>query len=374
MAVIKPLNGIAEAGTHWWATYLGHHLEKLNMVTSMYDPCLLITSPQSGHFGIVGMQTDDTISLSDEGFANLEENELQKARFKAKPKKILTCDNALVFNGCIITMDHDKSITLRQKMQGEKLQIVTNGKEYVEQRSRGAYIASICQPEAEFDLSTAAQQKVSTKEDTARLNKRIKWHMNNIDLGLRFVPLDITTIKLFVFVDGSFTNNKNLSSQLGFVIFIGNEVKSNDNFTLTGNLIHWSSTQCKRITRSVLASEIYAMTNAVDMGIAIGATLKSIIFKHGMSPISLVVCTNSFSFYACLDKLGTTKEKRLMIDITSLRQSYERREITEVRWINGRDNPADAVTKPNANSALATIVRKNKLTIRTHGWVKRLKT
>ena len=33
-----------------------------------------------------------------------------------------------------------------------------------------------------------------------------------------------------------------------------------------------------------------------------------------------------------------------MIDITSLRQSYEKREIAEVRWIDGRDNPADAVT------------------------------
>ena len=42
------------------------------------------------------------------------------------------------------------------------------------------------------------------------------------------------------------------------------------------------------------------------------------------------MCTNSFSLYEYLVKLGTTKEKRLMIDIMALRQLYERRELIEV--------------------------------------------
>ncbi|EKD16917.1 polyprotein [Drepanopeziza brunnea f. sp. 'multigermtubi' MB_m1] len=33
----------------------------------------------------------------------------------------------------------------------------------------------------------------------------------------------------------------------------------------------------------------------------------------------------------CLIKLGTTKEKRLMIDVIALRQSYERKKIVEIR-------------------------------------------
>ena len=65
-----------------------------------------------------------------------------------------------------------------------------------------------------------------------------------------------------------------------------------------------------------------------------------------------VVYTDSYSLYECLVKLGTTKEKRLMIDIMALRQSYERRELTEVRWINGQDNPADIMTKATLNKIL----------------------
>ena len=53
MEVIKPLYGIAEAGTYWWATYFKHYYDRLNMITSIYDPCLLVIKDQP--FGIVGM-------------------------------------------------------------------------------------------------------------------------------------------------------------------------------------------------------------------------------------------------------------------------------------------------------------------------------
>ena len=65
-----------------------------------------------------------------------------------------------------------------------------------------------------------------------------------------------------------------------------------------------------------------------------------------------IVYTDSYSLYECLVKLGTIKEKRLMIDIIALRQSYERRELTEVRWINRQDNPADIMTKATLNKIL----------------------
>ncbi|KAF1351719.1 hypothetical protein EJ07DRAFT_36133, partial [Lizonia empirigonia] len=59
------------------------------------------------------------------------------------------------------------------KKQGEKLEIATNKKTYIQQRARGAYIATICQPEASFDLAAAAQASEPTKEEISKLNKRI---------------------------------------------------------------------------------------------------------------------------------------------------------------------------------------------------------
>ncbi len=60
-----------------------------------------------------------------------------------------------------------------------------------------------------------------------------------------------------------------------------------------------------------------------------------------------------------------------MIDIMALRQSYERRELAEIRWIEGDSNPADAMTKSTPNRALEQMVSTNCLDIRIQGYVQR---
>jgi hypothetical protein len=197
--------------------------------------------------------------------------------------------------------------------------------------------------------------------------------MDNLTRGLQYVPLTLQDAKLFIFVDGSFANNRDLSSQIGYVIVLGNESTDTDNsnFTLTGNIVHWSSTKCKRITRSVLASEIYGMANGVDIGFTIAATVSMILRQLSLPPVPLVVCTDSLSLYDCVVKLGTTREKRLMIDIMALREMYERRELVDVRWIRGSSNPADAMTKAVPNKALQQLIDDNQLIVNVNGWVQR---
>jgi hypothetical protein len=73
------------------------------------------------------------------------------------------------------------------------------------------------------------------------------------------------------------------------------------------------------------------MVNGVNIEIALAITLKIIITQLNQPEIPLVIYTNSYSLYKYLIKLGTTQEKRLMIDILALRQSYERRKIAEIR-------------------------------------------
>jgi hypothetical protein len=62
-----------------------------------------------------------------------------------------------------------------------------------------------------------------------------------------------------------------------------------------------------------------------------------------------------------------------MIDIMCLRQAYERREIAEVKWIKGKSNPADAMTKSNSKSsnALKRLIDTNTLQLDVEEWVER---
>jgi hypothetical protein len=89
------------------------------------------------------------------------------------------------------------------------------------------------------------------------------------------------------------------------------------------------------VTKNVLTLEIYGMVGGIDILFAIGFTLTIIIKQLRLFTILIIVCTDSYSLYECLVKLGTIKEKRLIIDIMAIRESYENRELFEIRWING---------------------------------------
>ncbi len=192
------------------------------------------------------------------------------------------------------------------------------------------------------------------------MNQRLQWQLNNLTRGLRFVLLNRNQLKLMIFTDAAFANTFDLHSQIGYVICLTN----ND---VNVNLIHWSSTKCKRVTRSVLAAELYAMTNGFD----VEAVIKSTIERMLHISLSLILLTDSKSLFDCLVKLETTSEKRLMIDLMCLRQSYERRKIAEIRWIDGNINPADAMTKSKPCNALINLIDTNTIELKTTEWVER---
>jgi len=66
------------------------------------------------------------------------------------------------------------------------------------------------------------------------------------------------------------------------------------------------------------------MVSGVNIAITIRTTLKIIIDRLKLPAIPIIVCTNLYSLYKCLVKLGTTKKKRLIINIIALWQSYKR--------------------------------------------------
>ncbi len=79
----------------------------------------------------------------------------------------------------------------------------------------------------------------------------------------------------------------------------------------------------------------------------------------------------TLELYDCLVKLGTTPEKHLMVDIMCLQQSYERREIMEIKWIDGNSKPSDAMKKAKPCHALQELINTNIVSMKASGWVER---
>jgi hypothetical protein len=169
------------------------------MMKSTYDFCLLFIN-QNESFEVIEMQTDDTLMLEDDRFAELEENELKKAKLMFKKRKMLITFTSIKFNDEIISLiefefisKSSYSLSLIQLKQFDQIQLInlsisvdlissrdqirkmiTSKDQYVTQRARRAYIATMTQPKAAFDLYFAVQVTNSKEEDTKRLNKRLQ--------------------------------------------------------------------------------------------------------------------------------------------------------------------------------------------------------
>jgi hypothetical protein len=207
-----------------------------------------------------------------------------------------------------------------------------------------------------------AQVINSKEEDAKKLNKRLQWQLDHSIRELNFVRLNVTSssFKLMIFIDVFFVN-VNLHSQIDYVICLMKD-------RLKTNIIYWFFTKCKRMIRSVLAAKLYAMTNEFDAR----SVIKSIIRRIFNIFLSMILLTDSRSLYDCLVKLDITSEKRLMIDLMCLRQSYERREITEIRWIDENTNSVDAMIKINSCQTLTKLIDTNIIDLRTTAWMKRM--
>jgi hypothetical protein len=168
------------------------------MIESIFDLCLLhITQIESAlnfinQFEVIDIQTDDTLILADDEFVTLEQNELNRARLIFKQREKLTSTISIKFNDDLISLS-DNFLLLTQSKQFDQIKLInlsssinlTSSREemrkmitfkdqYIAQRARDAYIATISQLEASFDFSLAAQIINFKEEDAKRLNQRLQ--------------------------------------------------------------------------------------------------------------------------------------------------------------------------------------------------------
>ncbi len=140
---------------------------------------------------VVDLQTNDTLIFANQEFADKKKKAIVEVKIMIKSREKLDSKNSIKFNDTIITRLENDDIYLNQITQSEHLQSIkkinvdtinsrdvirldlTLKKQYVTQRTRDAYLASICQLEASYDLFVAAQSIDHFFSDIEILNKRI---------------------------------------------------------------------------------------------------------------------------------------------------------------------------------------------------------
>ena len=106
-----------------------------------------------------------------------------------------------------------------------------------------------------------------------------------------------------LFTDASFANLSNLKPQVGFVIALADDC---DN----ANIMHYGSSQCKHVTRSVMAAGLMALVHGFDNAYLAQHMLQEILNKK--VPIDGYV--HSRTVFKLVAKASATLEKRLQIN------------------------------------------------------------
>lgn len=100
------------------------------------------------------------------------------------------------------------------------------------------------------------------------------------------------------------------------------------------------SSRCKRETRSVISAEIHALILGFDQAYDIRDLLTELIGKE----VEIVSYVDRKTLFYKVAKDCTTAERRLLIDIFKIKESYTRGVLKRISYFPG-ETPADALTR-----------------------------
>lgn len=84
--VVKSLYGVSNAGNYWFVTYYNYQINIFTMFESTYNPCLI---NRCELFSTFGLQTNDTLMLTNNIFTTMEEKTIKTTKFMTEKQAYL---------------------------------------------------------------------------------------------------------------------------------------------------------------------------------------------------------------------------------------------------------------------------------------------
>ena len=250
----------------------------------------------------------------------------------------------------VITLDQNKYATNMTTIEISKSRCLAKNdelteKERTEMRSKIGqilWVARQTRPDVMFDATYLSGRVKSAKvKDILEVNNVVK-RLKTDRLTLKFQKLK-GELGLILYSDSSLGNLRDGGSQGGQLLCLrgdGDQI----------NPLWWSSKKIRRVVRSSLAGETLALSDGIDMSIFI-ATLFTEIEK-GQADAEKLPVTCRIDCRSLFDALKSTKEtseKRLRLEISSVKQQIERGFITNIEWVKAESQLADSLTKKGAS-------------------------
>lgn len=202
------------------------------------------------------------------------------------------------------------------------------------------WIATHTRPDIAFDvceLSTVCNR--ATVADLLHLNKVIA-RVKTDNVKVYMPRMDkIEDCHIECFSDASFANLPDSGSQGGVVIFIRDGAGRRCP-------VFWHSRKIKRVVKSTLSAETLALLEGAEAAIYLSRVLSEI---SSCRALKIYCYVDNKSLVDALYSCRNIEDRRLRIDIAVLKDMLEKKEITEVSWIDKSQQLADCLTKKGAS-------------------------
>lgn len=203
------------------------------------------------------------------------------------------------------------------------------------------WVASQTRPDLSFETCVMSNTgKHPSVKMIHEANKAVS-KLKNQNLSLHFPNLgDPRNLKVLAYSDATYASLEDGSSQGGLIIFVQGENKKIAP-------ISWQSKKLDRVTKSPLASETLALSEAADAGFLVSSLLQEIFGLFSLPPVYCY--TDNCSLTSALETSTIISDRRLRVDIARLREMVAKSEI-KVFWVDGKLQLADCLTKRGAST------------------------
>ena len=365
------LYGLNDAARQFYLS-VSECLLEAGCIKSKLDPALFIFTENGSLQGLVACHVDDFSHAGTELFNQVIIEGAICKRF------IIASKERRVFRyiGFNINQNNGGSMTLDQSDYVNDLEVVAVSSERKrhsdqdlapEERSqlrsivgRMNWAVQGTRPDLAFDLTDLSTKfkngKVSDLIKATKCIKKLKYEQSSL-----FFPVlnQNETWRIIVFSDASHANLSQGTGSMGaHVIFL---VDSNSNCCT----LSWHGGKIKRVVRSTIAAEALSLCEAVE---------DAIFLKHILTEISAAKTEVKIHAFVdnrdVVDAVYSTKsvdDKRLRIDISSLKEFVVNEEISSIRWCPGSIQLANGMTKQGAKvDSLLNILQTGVLDL--SGW------
>ena len=329
---------------------------------------------------------------------------IEKDNFKYCGRDV-SRDSAGVHVKCPSLIDRVKVIHLSAEERKKKDEKVGEGLRSQLRSVIGslAWLSRVCRPDLAYSVSKLQSHvQNACYEDIKLANTLINIAQRTKQVGLTY-PIgmfDFETVDIVGFQDASFANDSEMNaagqksgfrSQSGRVLCL-----ADPSFRETGDgvlaLLEWHSTTIKRVCRSTLQAESMSLLSGMEEGEHLRAVLHGLYNRRdfgdrkwqleSMDNRNLLLYTDCKSLAETVNQSGlhTVADKRLAIDLTSIRQQIWRKKgeevgdplltdripsdgTTKLQWIPTEEMIADCLTKATKPGSLETLMKGQRIVI-----------